>query len=682
MPPEIDNPFSLYTAISEKLSKLPPEHGQDASYAGELDVNNNLQPQAWEIADYHESKPVTSLDRPLEAVSPFQYLGDLTCTGSHEIHTRIGPITFNGSALLGKCPDCDAPMTVRLWLGLADCWRCPASVVLDERIVAKISAQVEAKRRELPKPPPMPEEFFTRPPLETVAPHVNTGAPAWINEDPEISDELDRLTQSSGLASLLRRILRITPAWLVSFLLHMIAVLILAMIFFGDPVSEFDEAITLSTFLDSSDREGGDIRFENPIDTLQDDVALAARMKKGETEIRDAVVQAAKDALELRVDPQTQIRLPNLNTVRKNITTRAGYSMSFAARDPRVRAEIVEKEGGTNLTEASVSRGLRWLASVQNDDGSWSLKNYSRSDRAGNKGDSMGTALALLPFFGAGQTHEFGVYKKTVAGGLKWLMENQKENGDLRGNTSSQAGMYAHGQATIVLCEALALTGDRQFFDPVQRAINYIELAQHRSGGWRYRPGQAGDTSVFGWMMMALQSARAAGMDVSINPNVFVRADNFLDSVAAQPRGRDKLLSGSAYGYQPGREATDVMTAEAILCRMYLGWRKDDPRMKAAVDWLVKEHLPSSKDQNLYYWYCGTQVMQHYGGDPWEKWNRRIRTLLIESQTRRGRYPGSWAPDEFEWGEKGGRIYTTAMAVCTLEVYYRHLPLFKQLELE
>ena len=190
--------------------------------------------------------------------------------------------------------------------------------------------------------------------------------------------------------------------------------------------------------------------------------------------------------------------------------------MSFAARDPRVRAEIVEKEGGTNLTEASVSRGLRWLASVQNDDGSWSLKNYSRSDRAGNKGDSMGTALALLPFFGAGQTHEFGVYKKTVAGGLKWLMENQKENGDLRGNTSSQAGMYAHGQATIVLCEALALTGDRQFFDPVQRAINYIELAQHRSGGWRYRPGQAGDTSVFGWMMMALQSARAAGMDVSI----------------------------------------------------------------------------------------------------------------------------------------------------------------------
>lgn len=683
MPPELDNPFSLDTAISEKLAKLPAGQADDATkYGGESDANRDLQPQAWEIADYHESKPATSLDRPLDAVSAFQILPDLTDTGTHEVLTRIGPIKFNGSALLCKCPDCEAPMTIRLWLRLADCWRCPASVALDERIVAKISEQVKAKRRELPKPPPTPAEFFGRAPLETVAPRVNTGAASRIDVDPEISDELDRLTQGSALARLLRRMLRITPAWLVSFLLHLIAILILAMIFFGDPTaSEFDEAITLSTFLDSSDREGGDVRIEDPIDTLQDDVALAAKMVKGEIEIRDNVVQAAKDALELRVDPQSQMRLPELSTVRKNITTNVGHSMSFAARDPRVRAEIVEKEGGTNLTEASVSRGLRWLASVQNDDGSWSLKDYSRSDRSGNKGDSMGTALALLPFLGANQTHEFGIYKKNVAGGLRWLLENQKENGDLRGNTTSQAGMYAHGQATIVLCEALALTGDRQFFDPVQRAINYIEAAQHRAGGWRYRPGQAGDTSVFGWQMMALQSARAAGMDVEINPMTFTRADNFLDTVSSQPRRGDKLLSGAAYGYQPRREATDVMTAEAILCRMYLGWRKDDPRMKSAVNWLVQENLPSSKDQNLYYWYYGTQVMHHYGGDPWQKWNQRVRTLLIESQNRRGRYPGSWSPDDYEWGEKGGRIYTTAMAVCTLEVYYRHLPLFKQLEL-
>ena len=706
MPPEFENPIgaenplggedplSLDAAIAAKFSELPATTEREHNHAPQTVPGSEfeIQPQPWELADSGQQSPktVTALDRPLEERPPsfagaFDALSDLTITGCHELETRIGPIKFDGSALLGKCPDCEAPMTIRLWLGLADCWRCPASVVIDERIVAQIKEEVEAKikKRELPKPPPSPEEFFSRGPLETVAPRLNTGAANRIFDfDSEISDELDQLTRGSALARLLRKVFRITPAWLVSFLLHMIAILILAIIVFGDANSTFNEAITLSTFLDSADREGGDIRMENPIDTLQDDVAIASKLERGDKEIRDAVVQATKDALELRVDPQTTMRLPELRTVRKNITTRAGYVMSFAARDPRVRAEIVEKEGGTNLTEASVARGLRWLASVQNDDGSWSLKNYSDSDRSGNKGDSMGTALALLPFLGAGQTHEFGVYKKTVASGLRWLLENQKEDGDLRANITSQAGMYAHGQATIVLCEALALTGDRQFFDPVQRAVHFIEVAQHRQGGWRYRPQQAGDTSVFGWQMMALQSARAAGMDVQIDPKTLLLADQFLDSVASQPRGSDKLVSGATYGYQPRREATEIMTAEAILCRMYLGWRKDDPRLKAGVDWLIEEHLPSKKDRNLYYWYYGTQVMHHYGEVPWEKWNRRVRTLLIESQARRGRYPGSWSPDDFEWGKKGGRIYTTSMAVCTLEVYYRHLPLFKQLELE
>ena len=124
------------------------------------------------------------------------------------------------------------------------------------------------------------------------------------------------------------------------------------------------------------------------------------------------------------------------------------------------------------------------------------------------------------------------------------------------------------------------------------------------------------------------------------------------------------------------------MTAEAILCRMYLGWKKDDPRLSSAVQWLIQDHLPNARDPNLYYWYYGTQVMHHYGGKPWETWNDKMRELLISSQETRGSYPGSWDPNEFEWGPKGGRIYTTSLAVCTLEVYYRHLPIFKQIELD
>jgi hypothetical protein len=124
------------------------------------------------------------------------------------------------------------------------------------------------------------------------------------------------------------------------------------------------------------------------------------------------------------------------------------------------------------------------------------------------------------------------------------------------------------------------------------------------------------------------------------------------------------------------------MTAEALLCRMYLGWQADDPRLTAAIDWLYRYHLPDKDgDFNVYYWYYGMQALHHFGGPKWDSWNRRVRDLLILTQETRGRYPGSWDPDQDEWGRRAGRIYVTSLAVCTLEVYYRHLPLFKQLDL-
>jgi hypothetical protein len=39
-----------------------------------------------------------------------------------------------------------------------------------------------------------------------------------------------------------------------------------------------------------------------------------------------------------------------------------------------------------------------------------------------------------------------------------------------------------------------------------------------------------------------------------------------------------------------------------------------------------------------------------------------------------GSLQGSWDPDPV-WGGHGGRVYATAMAALTLEVYYRYVPL-------
>jgi hypothetical protein len=186
---------------------------------------------------------------------------------------------------------------------------------------------------------------------------------------------------------------------------------------------------------------------------------------------------------------------------------------------------------------------------------------------------------------------------------------------------------------------------------------------------------------------MALQSARAGNLGLDVESATFKLADYYLDQAVDRHQYRTgtirNLPIGSLYTYRPGEgRASPAMTAEAILCRMYLGWRRDDPRVIEAVRWLIEDHLPEGDAANAYYWYYATQVMHHFGGKAWDIWNRRMREVLVVGQEKSGRYPGSWDPANDEWGRQGGRIFVTSFAVCTLEVYYRHLPLFDPIQLE
>ena len=489
-----------------------------------------------------------------------------------------------------------------------------------------------------------------------------------------------------GRREWVRNAFNATPAWLISFLLHLILLLILALILL--PHLQEAPSIVVSTFISPDRQPGGDVQLIDPDFDLQDDLPLAQQMTEDEEEARKLVEQAQRDAAELR---KSTSNLPDLGQVKKNITTQSGPLRSLAARDPRVRAEMVKKQGGTTFTEAAVSRGLRWLASVQNEDGSWSLTRYHRSGNANNKGDMAATSLALLPFLGAGQTHETGVYRETVTRGLLWILENQGENGDLRDAASIRAGrmpenaaMYAHGQASIVLVEAFAMTGDERLRIPAQKAVEYIEKAQHAEGGWRYQPGMSGDTSVFGWQLMALQSARSAQLGLNVAPETMDLAEQYLDRVGRQYRGAYREFpAGVLYRYQP-RESrpSATMTAEALLCRMYLGWDRSQARMRLGVDYLLTEHPPDASEPNIYYWYYATQALHHFGGKGWDRWNLQLREILVNMQEKKGRYPGSWGPEDFEWGPQGGRIFVTSLAICTLEVYYRHLPLFERIEID
>ena len=81
---------------------------------------------------------------------------------------------------------------------------------------------------------------------------------------------------------------------------------------------------------------------------------------------------------------------------------------------------------------------------------------------------------------------------------------------------------------------------------------------------------------------------------------------------------------------------------------------------------------------NMYYNYYATQVMHHYGGYPWQRWNAVMREYLIRRNAIEERHEiGSWFLEGSDHGgPAGGRLYCTALAAMTLEVYYRHMPLY------
>jgi hypothetical protein len=293
-----------------------------------------------------------------------------------------------------------------------------------------------------------------------------------------------------------------------------------------------------------------------------------------------------------------------------------------------------------------------------------------KSTGKGTKNDTAGTAFGLLPFLGAGITHKPSGkenedrFVKTVRNGLSYLMQKQGKDGAFPG------GLYAHPIATMALCEAYGLTGDPMLKKPAQAAINYIIAAQDpQGGGWRYQPRQGSDTSVTGWHMQALFSARAAGLNVP--KKTLDGAVKWLNSC--------ETPDGGGYGYT-GPVETPTLTAVGLLCRVYLGTPPRNANLRNGLEKL-KKNAPPGAVRNAYGEFYATQLFHHMGGDDWTFWNtgnqknKGIREVMLERQDR----DGSWNPQGEPFGQAGGRIMQTSLSLLMLEVYYRHAPLFRRI---
>ena len=340
----------------------------------------------------------------------------------------------------------------------------------------------------------------------------------------------------------------------------------------------------------------------------------------------------------------------------------------FSGRTEEKKAGLLARYEGNRKTEEAVLAGLQWLARRQLRDGDWSLSGpYSDGAKGGYDNRTAATAMALLAFQGAGNTTESGPFKTNVGNGWNWLLQEQDKNGCFFHEGPMNHRFYTQGQATIAICELYGMTQDEKYREPAKRAVKYCVNAQGSQGGWRYEFQSDSDVSVTGWVVMALQSAKMAGLEV--DEEVFRRVEDFLDKVAQH--------NGSRYPYRGTEQPTLAMTAEALLCRQYLGWPQDDPRLVAGVEWNTSPEnlIDFNKGRNAYYWYYATQVAHHMEGEYWKRWNDVMRETLPRQQVRSGPERGSWDPAHpilDQWAPHGGRLYVTCFSIYMLEVYYRY----------
>ncbi len=369
-------------------------------------------------------------------------------------------------------------------------------------------------------------------------------------------------------------------------------------------------------------------------------------------------------------------------------------------------------KGGRRPEEVTTQGALGWLARHQSPDGSWKAAGFvdqCHGDKCAGAGysdyDTGVTGLALLAFLGAGYTHLSGEgttadlrnpgktikYKDVVKKAIRWLVANQDVDG-LVGPKVSKL-MYNQAIAALALAEAYGMTESQILKDPAQKAIDYLTAAKNPYKAWDYMPANPSkvmrnDSSVTGWCVMALKSAKISGLKVS--EAALHEANGWIKSVTDSSYGKvgyTDLESAGAQISVPGKneqyENHEALGAVGMMTRIFVDVERGDPVLAQTATWLAGD-LPvwdKSKGSNdYYYWYYGTLALFQFDGPDsggsgkfWNPWNDAIKKVLPKNQHAKadGCAEGSWDADD-RWAFEGGRVYAVAINALTMEVYQRY----------
>ena len=504
------------------------------------------------------------------------------------------------------------------------------------------------------------------------------------------------------------------PYWAVSAILHIILILIIGGLVLSQQVTKAQKKVDMVAKLKKKPPKYDPKKKR---DLKRTPKILNPKI------IKEPVIKRKID--EVTTDIPKGTDLNNLSNVNQNSTMvndAIGVGGGAAgAYGHRYGKGSLTREGGSEGTESAVLAALEWLYRHQDADGGWKAAGFNNASVRERRGPSTNkdskrypkdigweennvgvTALAILAFTGYGHTHITGKHEHFVTclkKAVRYMLKQQTmRTGDPArdgryGSEASEQWIYSHAIATMAMAELLLMSNDFKLKKSVREATKLCLRAQNDGRGWRYgiKPGD-NDTSVTGWMVLALKTAKQCrlGLPKGAFQNSFEGALKWLD-YATGSNGKvgynvpgdegSRLAAGHADPYPFSKELS-CMTAVGVLCRLFSGESRRVAAIRSGVD-ILSQQPPVWHEQkgrslstiNIYYWYYATYAMFQFGGKPWLAWNEKMQKALIDTQ--RAEYKddspevdGSWDPIG-EWGISGGRVYSTALGAMTLEVYYR-----------
>ena len=332
------------------------------------------------------------------------------------------------------------------------------------------------------------------------------------------------------------------------------------------------------------------------------------------------------------------------------------------------KGDSLKKYGGRPGGLPAVGKALGWLASVQNEDGSWG--------ESGEKAAYTGTAL--LVFLAHGETPLSDRYGNTVQKAMKWLATAVNESPD-----GKLGRAYSHGIATYALCESYAMTKIPFLRSAMEKALAVIIYGQQDGGGfdYHYKKGDRWDNSVSGWQFQALKAGYVAGATNGGLEDALRKAVLF---------ERRTAYANGKFGYASAGSGGN-MTGVGVVTLQLLGAAKSTEAIKG-LNTIATQRLEEYKKvaddpkqwdaimgKNLYGFYYDTLAIFNTNADPklkkmWKEWRPVFEKVLLRHQQPEGYW--EVAKGHGMGPNLNGRILATCWSALQLEVYYRFLPTF------